>query len=108
MTHLLLVCGVPLHPHQVFCYPFQADYLRVSLPAKVHLLTPHYAACLQLFHVFAASLHQPSPFSPLLGYSCRVIKGLSTNAGNVLSSFTSSSHAMAAAHHTSLESWRKT
>ena len=59
MTHLLLLHGVPLQ-HQVPCYPFQAAYLRVSLPAKALLPTPLCAAYLQLFQVFTASIKCPT------------------------------------------------
>lgn len=59
MTALLLVHGVPLQ-HQVLRYPFQANYLRVSLPAKALLPTPLCAAYLQLFQVFAASIKSPT------------------------------------------------
>lgn len=59
MTHLLHIWGVPIQ-HQVLCYPFQADYIRVSLPDKALLPTPLSAANLQLFQVFTASIKHPT------------------------------------------------
>lgn len=99
VIQLLLVHGVPLE-HQDLCYPFQADYLRVSLPAQALLPSPLCAAHLQLFQVFAVSIKcSLQPFAwLLLPKHARASRSplLLTNTDTLCLSFISSSPAMAA------------
>lgn len=99
MTQLLLVHGVPLQ-HQILFSPFQADYLRVSLPAQALLPSPLCAAHLQLFQVFASSIKCPlQPLARLLlPKHARVSRSpeLLTSTDTPCFSFTSSSPAKAA------------